>query len=666
MSLYPTKAFFLLSLCCSFTTLTAAEPWTEIQARSGNSLVRGSQSQHRLLRLNLPQLEQLVQSGKVTLPRIDAGSREFILQNSGALSTEMSAQYPSIRTFSGVATDGSGEQLRLDISPNGLRAMILGNNGAEVIEPSGPNMDIYRSTRLADLTTGEPVMRSCKVGAHPQVNLKPAPVRTAAVGDVTSHQQLKVYRLAVAATAEYSAAKGVTNEKVTANIVSMVNKFNAIYERDLSIRFMVVKTYVFSTPGTPFNDVDAAGALAINQKMMDADLGAGNYDLGHVFSLNANTGLGVFDGLCNNDNKGQGISPAGSYGENETLFATDMVAHEIGHQLNAEHTFNSICSSNRAESGRSETSSFEVGSGVTIMAYPGICGISEGTTVQNVAGQGNGFFHTGSIRSMLALIATRPGCERPAAGPEKNTPPTVTVQDTYTIPALTPFALTAQATDADEQDKDKLTYSWEQIDLVKAGTPSDEESTRPLFRNYQASSSPTRLFPSLAFLLNNQNQPPLTNKVDDVEYLTGETLPSTDRKLKFRVTVRDNRTSTDVVAGTTGFADTSVTVVSKSGPFQVTGLAKDTTWAAGSSQAVTWNVAGTSADPINCQNVNIRLSIDGGKTFPVLLAEGVANSGFAQVAIPQTVAATTKARISVEAVGNIFFDYSDFDFNITN
>ena len=140
--------------------------------------------------------------------------------------------------------------------------------------------------------------------------------------------------------------------------------------------------------------MDAEGALAIGQKLFDTELGAANYDLGHVLALGANTGLGVFEGLCNNENKGQGISPSGSYGDNHTLFATDMLAHEIGHQLNAEHTFNSLCSAKGADSGRTETSSFEVGSGVTIMGYAGICSGPDGTTVQNVDSRGNGFFHS--------------------------------------------------------------------------------------------------------------------------------------------------------------------------------------------------------------------------------------------------------------------------------
>jgi hypothetical protein len=53
------------------------------------------------------------------------------------------------------------------------------------------------------------------------------------------------------------------------------------------------------------------------------------------------------------------------------------------------------------------------------------------------------------------------------------------------------------------------------------------------------------------------------------------------------------------------------------------------------------------------------LSTDGGKTFPVTLVENGPNTGSARVRVPTDIPATTKARIKVEAVGNIFFSTGD-------
>jgi hypothetical protein len=82
----------------------------------------------------------------------------------------------------------------------------------------------------------------------------------------------------------------------------------------------------------------------------------------------------------------------------------------------------------------------------------------------------------------------------------------------------------------------------------------------------------------------------------------------------------------------------------------------------GSTQFVTWNVANTSAAPVNAANVKISLSIDGGLTYPYTLAASTPNDGSEKVAFPNL--NTTQARIKVEAVGNVFFDVSNADFTI--
>ncbi len=102
-------------------------------------------------------------------------------------------------------------------------------------------------------------------------------------------------------------------------------------------------------------------------------------------------------------------------------------------------------------------------------------------------------------------------------------------------------------------------------------------------------------------------------------------------------------------------------VVAAAGPFTVTQPNTAVTWAGGSTQTVTWNVAGTTAAPVSCANVAIALSTDGGATFDELVAS-TPNDGTEPVAIPGT--PTSQARIRVSCVGNIFFDISNADFTI--
>ena len=60
--------------------------------------------------------------------------------------------------------------------------------------------------------------------------------------------------------------------------------------------------------------------------------------------------------------------------------------------------------------------------------------------------------------------------------------------------------------------------------------------------------------------------------------------------------------------------------------------------------------------------VNIKLSLDGGFTYPITLLEDTDNDGSAFVTVPDAV--TTQARVRIEAADNIFFDISNQNFPI--
>ena len=128
--------------------------------------------------------------------------------------------------------------------------------------------------------------------------------------------------------------------------------------------------------------------------------------------------------------------------------------------------------------------------------------------------------------------------------------------------------------------------------------------------------------------------------------------------LNFRLTARDQRPG----GGGIGFADTRLVLAQAAGPFLVTSQATAESVAAGSSQAITWDVAGTNLPPVSTENVKISLSLDGGWTYPVVLAESTANDGSESFVLPNVDTAT--ARVKVEAVGNVYFDISQTDFTV--
>src|SRR4029078_12356743 len=102
------------------------------------------------------------------------------------------------------------------------------------------------------------------------------------------------------------------------------------------------------------------------------------------------------------------------------------------------------------------------------------------------------------------------------------------------------------------------------------------------------------------------------------------------RTLNFRLTVRDNApysSTSPVSVGQTQFTDVVVTVSNTSGPFTVTAPNTAVSWGGGSLQAITWNVANTTASPVSCANVKISLSTDGGQPFPTVLERNQTQKG---------------------------------------
>ena len=174
--------------------------------------------------------------------------------------------------------------------------------------------------------------------------------------------------------------------------------------------------------------------------------------------------------------------------------------------MGANHTFNGQ-TSNCSGGNRSAGSAYEPGSGITVMAYAGICGN------QNLAAHSIDTFHVKSIEAIVAFSQTGNGNNCAVATASGNTPPAVTGPGNFTIPKGTPFFLTGSATDV---NGDAITYDWEEYDLGASTTavPNTDADgqARPIFRPYLPTVGGARTFPSLQYILNNNanvpRQPP--------------------------------------------------------------------------------------------------------------------------------------------------------------
>lgn len=599
----------------------------------------------------------------LTLPMPDGSFARFRVEKSPIVEAGLAAKYPQLgQTYRGQGLDDPTATVRFDFLPSGFHSMILSARGTVLVDPySKDDTENYISYFKRDAPRTENFF--CGFRDEQTVESIFSPdgfssdkfIPDVASQNVISGTQLRTYRLALAATQEYTTAVGGgTVAGALAAQVLIMNRVNGVYERDLAIRMVVIANndqIIYTAEPDPYTNNSGSTMLGENTTNLNNVIGTTNYDIGHVFSTGGG-GVATLNGPCGS-NKARGVTgltnPIGD------AFAIDYVAHEMGHQWGANHTFNGNVS-NCSGGNRSGTSAYEPGSGITIMAYAGICGN------QDLDRHSIDTFHVKSLEVIVAYSQTGNGNTCAQTTSTGNTPPTVTSVGgtSFNIPKGTPFALTASGTDV---NNDSLTYDWQEYDLGAATTAvpnSDSVGAIPIFRPYQQTVSGTRTFPALQYILNNANVPPSTyNCGRTADCLTGELLPSITRTMTFQAVARDNRAN----GGGINTVTTTVAVDGNSGPFAITAPNTATTFNGGSTQTVTWNVNNTTAAPVNAANVKISLSTDGGNTFPTVLLASTANDGTENVTIPNT--ATSQGRFKIEVVGNIFFDISDANFTIT-
>jgi len=574
-------------------------------------------------------------AAEISLPLPDGTFVRFSVQESPIMEPELARQFPDFKSYRGQGIDDPTMSARFDLTPAGFHAIVLSLDRTVYIDPfplRRPGEEAYMTFFKADGPDDEKRLR-CLVGEDA---VGPAALSRRAERDATlsNGEMLRTYRLAVAATGEYTEFHGSTVPGALRAIFTTVNRVNAIYETDLAISLRLVgdeKKIIYTDPDKdPYTNRNASKLVEENQRNLDAVIGADGYDIGHVFSRGGG-GLAAVRSVGQNGRKAGGAT--GSDEPRGDGFDVDYVAHEMGHQFGANHTFNATTES--CNGNRNPTTAYEPGSGSTIMGYAGICGASD------LQRRSDSYFHAASLEEILAYVTSDGVIAVPRLTRTNNRPPSVVAGQRFIIPRGTPFKLDAVGTDA---DGDTVTFTWEQYDLGKESPPEgDDEEARPIFRSFSPSKAVARFFPQVESLV--AGRPAL-----------GESLPSRTRLLNFRVTGRDNRSG----GGGISVATATVSVITDRGPFVVTGPAA-AVWTAGTSQVVTWDVAGTSAAPVSCGRVKISLSTDGGKTYTVL-TPSAPNTGTAAVTVPDM--PTTQARIMVEALDNAFFNISQVNFRI--
>lgn len=647
MSFFRIKPFLSVILTLIVSSLFGQHYWTDLTSDQVPKSIMDkptfSIDQYRILQTNPKALsahytkasarniqsKNLENGLRIHLPLPDGTYQSFDIVSVSSMHTELANQFPSIKSYAGVGVDDPGATVRITKIEKGIYIQVLSDNHPTVyINPIQESSDQYYFSYYKEDLQNPNTPFHCQLNEELDQLLDVKNIKAA--GDC----QLRTYRLAMACTGEYAQFHGGTVSAAMSAIVVTMDRVNGIYERDLAITMELIPNnnlIIYTDSNTdPYTNNNGVTMLGQNQSNIDNIIGSANYDIGHVVSTGGG-GVATLGVPCANGSKARGVTGLGSpVGD---PFDVDYVAHEIGHQFGATHTFNNSCSGNRTNS-----TAFEPGSGNTIMAYAGICS-------PNVQNNSDDHFHAGSITQISNYVINSTGNSCPVKTPLNNNPPTIQAIQDYVIPYGTPFVLTANASDI---DGDMLTYCWEQMDNEIATMPPVSTSTGgPLFRSNPPTSSPKRYFPNLTDLTNNVSP-------------TWEVLPTVNRDMNFRVTVRDNAPG----GGCTVEENVKVTAnqifIS---PFSLIEPSNgDEIWTVDANETVTWNVALTNITPINCQNVDILLSLDGGFTYPIILATSVPNDGSQMITVPAV--NSTMARVMVFCSDNIFFNISNENFDI--
>ena len=571
----------------------------------------------------------------VSFPNVTGQLESFRIQESSNMDSELAARYPEIKSYVGQGIENPSSTIYFSLSPLGLQTMVIrANQSAEFIEPYTTDLSSYvvyrKSDKAASLNKFE-----CKV-----IDVAQADLGTNLTARPNADDSLlRTFRLAMSVTGEYTVYFGGTKALALAAINASMTRVNGVFEKDFGVRMNLIANtdlVIYTSASTdPYSAAATGSGGAWNaelQNTLTSVIGEANYDVGHLFGASGGGGnAGCIGCVCVNGQKGSGFTSPNDGIPSGDNFDIDYVAHELGHQFGGNHTFTT---------GNEGTGvHMEPGSGSTIMGYAGI-------TSLDVQPHSDAYFHAISIQQVTNNIKTKTCQTNTATG---NSVPTASAGLDYTVPKSTPFMLTGVGTDA---NGDALTYNWEQMNSqTNSAAPSATKTSGVNFRSYNSSTSSTRYFPKMSSVLTGATTTAGTE-------LTVEALSSVARTLNFRMTVRDNR-----AGGPANNSDDMIlTVNATAGPFTVSSPNTAVSYAGGSSQTVTWAVAGTTANGVNCANVDVLISTNGGTTWTTLLA-ATPNDGTEAVTIPNTPGSTN--RIMVKGTNHIFFDVSNTNFTIT-
>mgnify|MGYP003615684849 FL=1 len=645
-----------------FTTLLsfgmvagALAQWTPT-AMKGEALRQNGATKFYSLDVNAirTQLQNAQLTGKdskpviISVPTLNGKIERFKVYSLPVVVQSLADRY-QLGSYVGTGVDDPEKYIRFSVAPDDFQSMIIKNGVYEFVEPQNKEKTVYGVHPKTNKTSGASGSWLCN-STEPLVTKKEIEklangsnfTNSATDFSKASDQKYRTMRLAMSVTGEYTAYHGGTIAGALAAINATLTRSNGIFENDFALHLILqdFPQLIYTDPATdPYSNANVGTASSNSstlqgwglqlQNTLSTTIGSSAYDIGHLFGATGGGGnAGCIGCVCisptditsTNLNKGKGsafTSPADGIPKGDN-FDIDYVAHEMGHQLGANHTF--------SMSLEGYGQNVEPGSGSTIMGYAGI-------TSADVQAHSDPYFHINSIIQVQNNLTSKT-CDIETA--VANQPPVIVAMPDVTIPKSTAFVLTAQATDA---EGNPITYCWEQTDNATSTTSTSNlgnNTNGPTFRSWNPTTEPVRYFPKLSTVLAGN----LKSTTD------WEAVSTVARTTNYKVTVRDN--NPDKTQQQTQYGTQRV-VVGTAGPFKVTSTKVYNNVVA----AFTWDPVGTTAAPYNVANVKIDYTTDNGNTWTVLAAS-TPNDGSEELNF-NTFATNSQLTIRVSALGNVFY-----------
>ncbi|SEW49004.1 Por secretion system C-terminal sorting domain-containing protein [Chryseobacterium wanjuense] len=631
----------ITTLFCSFLGGALFAQWAPTTFAGGTDKTSHIRSYYKLdLNKIRQQLKDAQETGKnakpveISLPTLDGRIEKFAVYSFPVMAKDLADQY-QLGSYVGVGIDDPSKYLRFSVAPNDFQSMIIKNGAYEFIEPVDANKTTYGVHPKTNKGNGDFTCSTTESKVSKDEMKKLYEMGKSFTNQPTnfaknSDKKYRTMRLAMSVTGEYTQYFGGTVAGALTAINATMTRVNGVFEKDFALHLNMQNypAIIYTNPSTdPYSPASQMGNWNLQlQQTLTTNVGDANYDIGHLFGASGGGGnAGCIGCVCiapttaDPEGKGSGYtSPADAIPQGDN-FDIDYVAHEMGHQLGANHTF----SQNIEGTGVN----MEPGSGSTIMGYAGI------VPGANVQMHSDAYFHVASIEQVQTNLMSKT-CDVETT--ITNNPPVIGALSNYTIPKGTAFVLTGTATDP---ENDPMTYTWEEYDSATSPvtTVTGNNTTGALFRSWTPTATGnTRYFPKLSSVLAGN----LTVPAD------WETVSNVARPTNFKLTVRDNNPVTTSQQTQSGLVTVTV---SNDGPFKVnTPNAPHTVPA-----TIQWTVANTAAAPYNAANVKVDYTTDNGTTWTVLSAS-TPNDGTENFTFPAALSGQT-IKLRISSIGNVFY-----------